>query len=147
MRGLSGEFHMISDHKTVVSHAVVIVVRLFIATTATALLGALVIVAYELFAAGDRSTMGSPLEAVAELAVLTGPFILFGLIVLGLPVSFVLWRLRIESTFSYILAGALAGVAFGFVVLRIPAEAGGAALVASYGAMAAVCWRWSRYPN
>ena len=66
---------------------------------------------YELLFRPDLYAVGPPILRAAFAIVSTGPFILVGLIVLGLPVSYLLKRMNFENSASYALTGAIAGIA------------------------------------
>jgi hypothetical protein len=74
---------------------------------------------------------------------LTFPFILTGLILLGLPVAFTLMRVRGENALTYAVIGAGAGALFGKAVIGV-ATPYGIATSAFYGCTCALFWWWLR---
>jgi hypothetical protein len=120
-----------------------LVTRVLTATVLTALIGAIANGFYERFFAPDLYAAGPPLGRGLFRLTMTIPFILVGLILLGLPTAYALARKRAESAFAYALvgtgAGALLGkVAFGFLTTH------GYAICAFYGCVCAVFWWWLR---
>ncbi len=116
-----------------------LVARLFLATVATATAGAIVNFFYELFLRPDLYAVGPPLARGAFVIVWTSPLILGGLIVLGLPVSYLLKRLNLENSASYLLAGAISGIAYGVLLFQLH-HTEWLVTVASFGAGAALFW-------
>jgi hypothetical protein len=80
-----------------------------------------------------------PLSVTIFIYVLTIPFILTGLILLGLPTSYLLKRLKLESWLSYALVGAALGVGCVYALLSYLTPFGIAA-GAGYGCPCAIVW-------
>ena len=117
--------------------------RLFLATVATATAGAIVNFFYELFFRPDLYAVGPPSARGAFVIVWTCPFILVGLIVLGLPASYLLKRLNLENSALYLLAGAISGIAYGVLLFQLH-HTEWLVTAASFGAGAALFWWWFR---
>ena len=71
------------------------------------------IFAPELYAAGH------PLARAVFVMVLTFPFILGGLLVLGIPAALCLWRFRVQNILTYALAGVVTGILWGVTVVAM----------------------------
>lgn len=115
--------------------------RLFLTTVATAALGAVANFFYERFFATDLYAAGPAILRGAAALVIASPFILAGLIILGLPLSFLLKRLRVENSVSYAVTGALSGIAFGVALTRAH-HVEMFAMAAFYGMACALFWWW-----
>ncbi|HET9428293.1 MAG TPA: hypothetical protein VFO69_08035 [Allosphingosinicella sp.] len=70
--------------------------------------------------------------------MLTFPFILVGLIVLGLPAAYLLRRGKLESALSYAAAGGLGGAIWGGILGFQTTY--GSAVSAFYGVTCALFW-------
>lgn len=105
--------------------------RLFLTTVATAATGAIVNFIYELC------------FRPAFVIVWTSPFILVGLIILGLPISYLLKRFNIENSASYLVIGAISGIAYGVLLFQLH-HTEWPVTVASFGAGSALFWWWFR---
>lgn len=86
---------------------------------------------------------GALLESAGLTFVVTAPFVLVGLIALGIPTSLALRRAHLENSVSYTLTGALAGTAFGAAVTGLY-HAQAITAFAIYGVASALCWWWLR---
>lgn len=87
--------------------------RTLTTTLLTACAGAIQNLFYERFFAPDLYSAGPPLLRAIWLFVFSLPFILVGLLLLGLPTAYLLHRARAESALSYGVAGAAMGALFG----------------------------------
>jgi hypothetical protein len=116
--------------------------RVLIAALLTALVGAAENWFYERFFAPELYVTGDPVVRAAFAATLTFPFILAGLVIVGLPVAYLLRRIRAESGVVYAAAGAvsglLVGAAIGFQTTY------GFLVSAFYGCSCALFWWWAR---
>jgi hypothetical protein len=130
-----------SDRPSMGARAGSLIARLLLATAATAFAGAVINFFYELVFRPNPYAAGPPIARGAFLIVWTSPFILVGLIVLGLPTSYLLKRFKVEHSVSYALTGAIAGIAYG---VPVDHHAAWLALVALFGAGSALFWWWFR---
>ena len=125
-----------------VEQALLLATRVLATTFLTALAGAIENWGYERFFAPDLYAAGPPLvRAVGALAI-TFPFILVGLLILGLPAAYVLRRLRTETAISYAATGAVAGVLWGYLIGFQTTY--GFGVSAFYGCTCARIWWWLR---
>jgi hypothetical protein len=119
-----------------------LVTRVLTATLLTALVIALENWLYELFFAPDLYAMGNPFARGVFLFAVSFPYILIGLIVLGLPTAYALGRFQVESVLTYGVAGLFTGALWGVMVLG--SHSYGIANAASYGCVCALFWWWLR---
>lgn len=124
--------------------AILLVSRMLTTALLTAFVGAIENWFYERFFAPDLYSAGPPLLRAIWLAVWSFPFILVGLLVLGLPSAYLLRRGRVESAFSYAAAGAATGAVWG-VMLGFQTTYG-CAVSAFYGCSCALFW-WMLRPR
>ncbi len=120
--------------------SILVASRLLATATITALTGVVLIEFYEIFFFDpEYYNLGSHLTRAIFYCVVTIPFILTGLILLGLPTSYLLKRLKLESWLSYALVGAAlgAGVPYALLSYLTPVGIGGAAV---YGCLCAIVW-------
>lgn len=122
---------------------VLLVTRALTATLLTALAGALQNWFYERIFAPDLYAAGNPLARGVAMLAITFPYILLGLIVLGLPTAYALKRVRAENVFTYALAGAGTGALWGKLAAGALTTYG-LATSAFYGCVCALFWWWLR---
>lgn len=122
-----------------------VVTRVLTATFLTALLGAIGNWLYERFLAPELYAVGHPLARGVGMFALSFPYILLGLILLGLPTAYILSKRRAENVFTYAFAGAVAGTLWGKVALGSLTTAG-IAISAAYGCLCALLW-WGVRPR
>ena len=125
-------------------HAILLVTRILTATLLTAFVGAIQNWFYERFFAPDLYSAGPPLWRAIGMIGLSLPFILMGLLVLGLPAAYLLRRARFESALSYAAAGATTGTVWG-AVLGFQTTYG-FVVSAFYGCSCALFW-WMLRPR
>jgi hypothetical protein len=118
-----------------------LVARLFLTTLATATTGAIVNFIYELCFRPDLCAVGPPLARGAFVIVWTSPFILVGLIILGLPISYLLKRFNFENSASYLVVGAISGIAYGVLLFQLH-HTEWLVTAALFGAGSALFWWW-----
>jgi len=121
---------------------VLLLTRVLSATFFTALVGAIENWFYERFFAPDLYAAGPPLGRAMFTLGIAVPYILAGLIVLGLPAAYALRRMRAESALNYAAAGLVTGALWGFTTLS--SNSYGIALAAFYGGVCALFWWWLR---
>ena len=109
----------------------------------TALVGAIENWFFERFFAPNLYATGPPIARGVFALVWSFPFILVGLVVLGLPIAYSLARMRAESGLAYVLAGALAGTLWGAVAIGLVTTYG-IGVSAFYGGVCALLWWWLR---
>lgn len=85
----------------------------------TALLAALVNWTYERSFAPALYAAGHPLARAVFVIVLTFPFILSGILILGIPAALVLRRLQIQNFLTFAIAGAVTGIVWGQTVVAL----------------------------
>jgi O-antigen/teichoic acid export membrane protein len=124
---------------------ILIASRTLTATLLTAFAGAIQNWFYERFFAPDLYSAGPPLSRAMWAVVFSFPFILLGLLLLGLPAAYLLHRGRVESALSYGVAGAAMGAIFG-AFWGFHASAYGYAVSAFYGCSCALFW-WMLRPK
>ena len=117
--------------------------RTLAAVLLTAFVGAVQNFFYERFFDPELYAAGPPLARGAFSVVLTAPFILSGLIVLGFPTAFALHRLTAESSLTYGLAGAACGALWGLILFPWSSSTF-PILCAFYGCTCALFWWWLR---
>lgn len=122
--------------------AFLLVSRLLTATLLTALIGAIENWFYERFSAPELYAAGPPLGRALFLAGMSIPFILAGLILLGLPAAYALRRTRAESAISYAVVGFILGALYGFVMGALTTN--GYVVCGFYGCVCALFWWWLR---
>ena len=122
---------------------VLLVTRALTATFLTAVLGALGNWFYERFFAPDLYAVGDPLARGVFMVAVSFPYVLVGLILLGLPTAYLLSKARAENVFTYALAGAATGALWGKVALGALTPYG-IAILAVYGCVCALFWWWLR---
>ena len=118
------------------------VVRILVTTITAGTCGAIINFLVELFLRPDLYAAGDPLSRGLMAFGMTSPVILLGLIILGLPISYLLKHLKIENAFSYVLAGALSGMTCGIAMAYPYYRMEWVALTAAFGAGTAVVWWW-----
>lgn len=123
--------------------AVVLVTRALTATFLTAVVGAIENWFYERFFAPELYAAGNPIARGLFMLAISFPYILVGLILLGLPTAYVLSRARAENAFTYAFAGAAAGALWGKVAVGVLTTYG-IAMSAFYGCVCALFWWWLR---
>jgi hypothetical protein len=116
-----------------------LVARLISATLLTGLIGALANTVYERFFDLEAYDAGPPLGRGLFLVVVTLPFILAGLVLLGLPTTYILRRFGAESAWNYALAGTTIGASCSLLFSSSPSLEQ-IALTAVYGVVCALCW-------
>jgi hypothetical protein len=116
--------------------------RVLMASLLTALAGAFQNWLYERFSAPDLYAAGHPVARAVWSAAFSFPFILTGLLILGLPTAFLLRRLRAEGGLLYAAAGAATGALFGAVIGFQTTH--GFAVSVFYGCFCALSWWWLR---
>jgi hypothetical protein len=121
----------------------ILVTRLLTATFLAAFVGAIENWFYERFFAPDLYAAGPVFARGVFMVLVTFPFILAALILLGLPTAYVLRRLRAENAFTYALAGAMAGALWASTVFG-PITTLGVGTCAFYGLTCALAWWWLR---
>ena len=122
-----------------VKQTILVASRLLATAAITASIGAVLIEFYQMFFDPEYYNGGSRLSGTIFFYVFTIPFILTGLILLGLPTSYLLKRLKLENWLCYALVGAVLGVGFLYALLSHPTSFGtGAAAV--YGCLCAFVW-------
>lgn len=124
---------------------VLLVTRALTATFLTALSGAIGNWLYERFLAPELYAVGHPLARGVFMLAVSFPYILVGLILLGLPTASILLKTRAENVFTYAVAGAGAGALWGKVALGSLAS-NGIAISAAYGFVCALLW-WRLRPR
>lgn len=87
--------------------------RVLTTTLLTAVLGAIENWGYERFFAPELYAAGPPFARATWLIAFSFPFILAGLLIIGLPTAFVLRRARLGSALSYAAVGAVTGALWG----------------------------------
>jgi hypothetical protein len=107
------------------------------------LVGALENWFYERFFAPELYAVGHPLARGVFLLAFSFPYILFGLVLLGLPIAYALMRARVENVLTYALTGGGAGALWGKVALGAVTTYG-IAISAFYGCFCALFWWWLR---
>ncbi|HEX6661284.1 MAG TPA: hypothetical protein VF067_05395 [Sphingomicrobium sp.] len=122
---------------------VLLITRMLTATLLTAFVGALENWLYELFFAPDLYAAGNPLARGVFALGLSFPYILVGLLLLGLPIAYALHRLRAESALTYSIAGLVTGSLWGWIALGSQ-TAYGLLITAFYGIVCALFWWWLR---
>lgn len=122
-----------------IKQAILVACRLLATATITALIGAVLNEFYRVFFDPELYNSGPRLSGAIFFCVLTIPFILTGLILLGLPTSYLLKRLKLENWLSYAFVGATLGVGFLYALLSYltPFGIGSAAV---YGCLCATVW-------
>lgn len=117
--------------------------RVLATSLLTAVLGTIENWGYERFFAPELYAAGPPFARATWLIALTLPFVLVGLLIVGLPTAFVLRRVRLESALIYAAVGAVTGALFG----AIWSQTGyGYAVSAFYGCACALIW-WALRPK
>jgi hypothetical protein len=124
--------------------AALLVTRVLIAALLTALLGAVENWFYERFFAPELYAVGPPLGRAIWLAAFSFPFILVGLLLLGLPIAYLLHRWRVESAPFYALLGMASGGVWGSLIGFQTNY--GFAVSAFYGCSCALFW-WRLRPK
>lgn len=122
-----------------VKQSILVASRLLATAAITALIGAVLNTFHQMLFDPDRYNSGPPLSRAIFDYVLTIPFILTGLILLGLPTSYLLKRLKLENWLSYALVGAALGVGFLYALLSSLTPFGIRA-AAVYGGLCAIVW-------
>ena len=122
------------------------VVRLFAATLLTSLVGAVANFIYELLLRPDLYAAGHPLPRAGFAFILFSPFILAGLIVLGLPTAYLLRRLNAENGMVYAATGVLTGELWGLAILELGTPEG-AIMSGLLGGACALFWWWLRHKS
>ena len=117
--------------------------RAFAASLLTAVIGGVQNWLYERFFAPDLYATGPPLARAIWAIVFSFPFILAGLLLLGLPVAFLLRRARAENSLTYAVTGAAGGCLWS-TLIGFDATNYGIALAAFYGCACALFWWWLR---
>jgi hypothetical protein len=123
--------------------AALLILRLLTASFLTALIGAIANWFFELFFAPDLYAAGPPFARGVFVLVVSFPFIITALILLGLPITYALGRFKAESAFVYALAGAASGAAWGALVFGSLTTYGQVAC-ALQGVVCALVWWWLR---
>jgi hypothetical protein len=108
----------------------------------TAIVGAIENWLYEFFFAPELYSAGPPLGRAAFVVAFSFPFVLGALLILGLPTAFVLRRAKIDSMFSYAIAGVILGACWGRLFGAVTPL--GLTVTASYGCCCALLWYWLR---
>ena len=122
---------------------VLLVTRVLTATFLTAFVGAIENGFYERFFAPELYGAGHPIARGAFLLAFSFPYILVGLILLGLPIAYALMRARAENVVAYALAGAATGALWGKIAIGAVTTYG-LATSAFYGCVCALLWWWLR---
>jgi hypothetical protein len=113
------------------------------ATLLTASVGAVENWLYELFFAPDLYAAGNPVARGLFALGISCPYILAGLLLLGLPAAYALNRLRVENALTYGLAGLVTGPLWGWAAIGTQ-TAYGFVMAAFYGVVCALFWWWLR---
>jgi hypothetical protein len=111
----------------------------------TALLAAIVNWGYERFLAPDLYAAGPPLARAIFVILLTVPFILGGLLILGIPAAWVLRRLHTQNIVTFAIAGAVTGIVWGQAVVALVRPTFGMTpyiVDAVFGATSMMLWWW-----
>lgn len=124
---------------------VLLVTRVLKVTFLTAVVGAIENWFYERFFAPELYAAGNPLARAVFTLAITFPYILVGLIVLGLPTAYALMRTRAENAATYALAGTAAGALWGNVAAGMLTTYG-IGVSAFYGCLCALFW-WRMRPR
>ena len=122
-------------------------VVLFIARllTTTILCALVITIAILVFDQSVSRAEGIALADGIFLIAVTIPFTFGGLVIFGLPVTYVLARLKAENAFNYAFVGAATGALWGFIVGPNAAEF--LLLSAPGGGACALIWWWLRSRN
>ena len=128
---------------SVAEWAILLIARALTAALLTAFVGAIENWLYERFFAPELYAAGPPLSRGVFLAVFSFPYILVGLLLLGLPCAYLLHRMRAESALTYALAGLVTGALWGAVALPNSSPLG-FVLCGLYGCVCALFWWWIR---
>jgi hypothetical protein len=100
---------------------------------------------YELFFDPARYATGLPIARGLFVIVMTFPFILGGLVVLGIPTTWLLRRFHVANAFTFGLTGAVTGVLWGATVVALAVPTFGITahvLNATFGVMSMLFWWW-----
>jgi hypothetical protein len=119
---------------------VLLVTRVLTTTLLTAVVGAIENWFFERFFAPNLYAAGPPLGRAAWVIAWSSPFILAGLVILGLPTAYLLHRARVENALSYGIAGLLTGTLWGYVIVYDFGLSG------FYGCVCALFW-WLLRPR
>lgn len=114
-------------------------------TFLTALAGAIENWFYERFFASELYAAGHPLARGVFALAFSFPYILVGLVLLGLPADYALRRLRLDGPFPFAVTGAATGVIWGLILLPY-VTAYGYFNTAFYGCVCALFW-WLLRPS
>jgi hypothetical protein len=118
------------------------VFRVVTVTILTAIAGAAYNSVYE-FVFWPRLFALGPLKRGAFVVAFTIPFILVGLIALGLPITLMLKRLGHEGFLLHAVAGVIAGWAYGLTLLYQGYAMPMQVMFAFFGAACGLLWRWT----
>lgn len=121
---------------------VLLVTRALTATLLTAVVVVIGNFLYERFFAPDLYAAGPPLARAMWLLAWSSPFILAGLVTLGLPIAYLLHRARAENFLSYGIAGLLTGALWGYLIGAQTSQ--GLVVSSFYGCACALFWWFLR---
>jgi hypothetical protein len=123
---------------------ILLVSRVLTAALLTALVGGIENWFYERFFAPELYSAGPPAARAIGLVAWSFPFVLVGLIVVGLPSAYLLRRVGMESALSYAAVGAVTGAVWGVILGSQTTY--GYAVSAFYGCSCALFW-WILRPR
>jgi hypothetical protein len=132
-----------NTERKVASEPSFLVTRLLIATLCTGLAGAIGTMIYGRLLSPGPPDEAFPLRSYGTLFVISLPYIFAGFLFLGLPITFILKRLRLEASLAYAAAGVAAGILWGAIVL----PRSDLALSAYYGLAGSLFWQQFRPRN
>ena len=120
------------------------VARMLGATAITAVIGAVANGVNERIFDQDAYNAGPALGRALFAFTLTSPFILVGLLLIGLPTDYALRRFQFYNAFAFGFSGAAAGLACGAILVDGLSES--LVIFAGYGCVSALAW-WALRPS